>query len=84
VKKIYGAQSLAGKILISKSLSAENPGRSSQNGTIRFLRAVIASTMIADLEFQRQGWMSHLALVEKIGPRNRCPARTVESRIAAI
>jgi len=26
---------------------------------MRFLRTVTASTMIADLSFRRQGWMSH-------------------------
>ena len=47
-EKIYGAQSLAGKILISKNLEAELAGTQSQNGTTRGLRTVTASTMIAD------------------------------------
>jgi hypothetical protein len=43
---IYGAQSLAGKIFMSKNLQAEILRTKAQSGTIRFLWTVTASTMI--------------------------------------
>ncbi len=46
---IYGAQSLAGKILMSKNLQGEFPMREAQDGTIRSRRTVTASIMIARL-----------------------------------
>ena len=44
---IYGAQSLAGKILMSKNLQAGILKMKAQNGTVHFLPTVTASTMIA-------------------------------------
>jgi len=45
---IYGGQSLAGKILMSKSLQAQPWGQIPTMGTNATLRTVSASTMITD------------------------------------
>jgi hypothetical protein len=55
---IYGAQSLTGKILMSKNLRGEFPLREARNRTIRSRRTVTASTMIARLRWRAQGQMS--------------------------
>jgi hypothetical protein len=52
---IYGAQSLTGKILISKSLRAKSWGQIPKMGTNATLRTVSASTMITDWESAAQG-----------------------------
>jgi hypothetical protein len=61
---IHGAQSLAGKILVSKNLAAERWKRSSKTGRMRSQRTVTASVMIARLDYSRQGQMSQRS-VEK-------------------
>jgi hypothetical protein len=61
---IYGAQALAGKILMLKSLEVEIEGALSQNATIRFPRSVTASAMIARLKSVGQGWTSQRGNVE--------------------
>jgi hypothetical protein len=43
---IYGLQQVAGKILMSKNLGREILSAKAQNGTMRTLRTVTASTMI--------------------------------------
>ncbi|MGA8526322.1 MAG: hypothetical protein WB629_09590, partial [Candidatus Sulfotelmatobacter sp.] len=52
---IYGAQSLAGKILMSKNLQVEILVAQAPNGTMRSLRTVTASIMIARLGGWAQG-----------------------------
>jgi hypothetical protein len=56
---IYGAQSLAGKILSRKGLQSQCFGTRFQNGTIPDSGAVVASTMIAQSEVWAQGRASH-------------------------
>jgi hypothetical protein len=58
---IYGAQSLAGKILMSKNLRAGILMTANQNGTIQPLWTVTASTMITRFRLWRKvgchsGW----------------------------
>jgi hypothetical protein len=64
-KLIYGAQSLTGKILMSKNLGAGALERGSKLEQMRgSLRPVSASTMMAQASCGPQGQMSHGA-VEK-------------------
>jgi|SRR5258708_24803673 len=51
---IYGAQSLTGKILMSKNLQAKILRAEDQNGTCEYLRTVAASTMITQFIFGRK------------------------------
>jgi hypothetical protein len=55
---IYGAQSLAGKILMPKNLRSQQWGQIPTMGTNATLRTVSASTMITDGESAAQGQMS--------------------------
>ena len=63
---IYGLQQVTGKILMSKNLEGEILITQAQNGTTRSLRAVTASTMIAQLDARRKV-RCHKGAVENVG-----------------
>ena len=67
----YGAQSLAGKILMSKSLEAVHQERVPKRAEMLDRRTVTSSTMIGDLNCYAQGQMSHGRAVENSGLKHR-------------
>jgi hypothetical protein len=59
---IYGLQQLTGKILISNNLQVRILAMNAQNGIALIHPTVTASTMVADLNFERKvrchiGWL---------------------------
>jgi hypothetical protein len=62
---IYGAQSLAGKILMSKNLQARTLTMKTQNGTMWIHPGVTASPMIAQI-YRRHKVRCHTGVVEKL------------------
>jgi hypothetical protein len=77
-----GAQSLAGKILISKGLPIVLAGSIPATGRMRSPPTVTASTMIARLRGCAQGQMSHAA-VEKKALRGQPVEKLCRSRSVA-
>jgi len=63
---IYGAQSLAGKILVSKSLRSLDCDSPPVSGRKRARRTVTASAMIAHRSCGRQGQMSQRGLWKSV------------------